>query len=100
MQFEERVKALSLKARTQSSALLTEEAAKTALVMPFINMLGYDVFDPAQVISEFIADVGVKKGEKVDYAIKRNGEMIILVECKPASVLLDGTHLSQLFRYF
>ena len=100
MLFEERVKALSQKARTQSSALLTEEAAKTALVMPFINMLGYDVFDPAQVIPEFIADVGVKKGEKVDYAIKRNGEIIILVECKPATVLLDSTHLSQLFRYF
>lgn len=49
--------------------LLTEEAAKTALVMPFIQTLGYDVFNPSEVIPEFCADVGTKKGEKVDYAI-------------------------------
>ena len=49
--------------------LLTEEAAKTALVMPFIQALGYDVFNPSEVIPEYTADVGTKKGEKVDYAI-------------------------------
>ena len=39
--------------------------------MPFIQILGYDIFNPTEVIPEFIADIGTKKGEKVDYVIKR-----------------------------
>ena len=46
-----------------------------------------------------LADVGIKKGEKVDYAILENGQPIILVECKSCSEQLDK-HSSQLFRYF
>lgn len=80
--------------------LLTEEAAKTALVMPFLQALGYDVFNPAIVIPEFTADVGVKKGEKVDYALCIGGKLSVLIECKPSSVDLDLKHASQLFRYF
>lgn len=80
--------------------LLTEEAAKNALVMPFIQALGYDVFNPAEVIPEFIADVGTRKGEKVDYAIRGGGKVNILIECKQANVALNINHASQLFRYF
>jgi hypothetical protein len=80
--------------------LLTEEAAKTALVMPFLQSLGYDVFNPKEVVPEFTADVGIKKGEKVDYAICNNGAVNILIECKPASADLNVHHASQLFRYF
>lgn len=80
--------------------LLTEEAAKTALVMPFLQALGYDVFNPSEVIPEFTADVGIKRGEKVDYALCIDGKVSILVECKPSSVALDLKHASQLFRYF
>lgn len=80
--------------------LLTEEAAKTALVLPFFQALGYDVFNPSEVIPEFTADVGIKKGEKVDYALCADGRVNILVECKPSSVDLDLKHASQLFRYF
>lgn len=80
--------------------LLTEEAAKTALVMPFLQALGYDVFDPAEVVPELTADVGIKKGEKVDYAICLEGKVAILVECKPSSIELDLKHASQLYRYF
>ena len=61
--------------------LLTEEAAKTALVMPFLQSLGYDVFNPSEVVPEFTADVGTKKGEKVDYAICAGGKVSILIEC-------------------
>lgn len=100
MQFEARIRALADKARATASLLLTEEAAKTALVMPFLSALGYDVFDPREVVPEFIADVGVKKGEKVDYAIHHNGALAMLVECKPNGVALDQTHLSQLYRYY
>ena len=80
--------------------LLTEEAAKTALVMPFLQALGYDVFNPAEVVPEFTADVGIKKGEKVDYALCVDGKVNILVECKPSSMDLDLKHASQLYRYF
>jgi hypothetical protein len=80
--------------------LLTEEAAKTALVMPFIQLLGYDVFNPSEVVPEFTADVATKKGEKVDYAICTGGKVSILIECKPSSAELTLTHAGQLFRYF
>lgn len=100
MQFEAKIRALADKAKANSALLLTEEAAKTALVMPFLSALGYDVFDPREVVPEFVADVGVKKGEKVDYAIHHNGTLAMLVECKPNGVVLDQTHLSQLYRYY
>jgi len=95
-------KLVELEKRTSQhrELLLTEEAAKTALVMPFLQALGYDVFNPAEVVPEFIADVGVKRGEKVDYAIRIDGKLAMLVECKPSSVDLDLKHASQLFRYF
>lgn len=80
--------------------LLTEEAAKTALVMPFLQALGYDVFNPGEVVPEFTADVGTKKGEKVDYAICNAGKVTILIECKPSSAPLNLNHAGQLFRYF
>ncbi|MDP1735948.1 MAG: type I restriction endonuclease [Caulobacter sp.] len=80
--------------------LLTEEAAKTALVMPFLQALGYDVFNPSEVIPEFTADVGTKKGEKVDYAIRMDSKISILIECKPSSSDLNINNAGQLFRYF
>lgn len=95
-------KLVELEKRTSQhrELLLTEEAAKTALVMPFLQALGYDVFNPGEVIPEFTADVGVKKGEKVDYALRIDGKISVLIECKPSSVDLDLKHASQLFRYF
>ena len=62
------LKEISASISEQKDALLTEEATKNALIMPFINALGYNVFDPTEVVPEFTADVGTKKGEKVDYA--------------------------------
>ena len=85
---------------SRASDLATEEAAKNALVMPFLRTLGFDVFDPEVVIPEFTADVGTKKGEKVDYALRVNGELAILIECKPANVDISQSHASQLYRYF
>ena len=78
----------------------TEEATKNALIMPFIAALGYDVFDPSEVTPELVADVGIKKGEKVDYAILQDGKPILLFECKAKSARLDTEHASQLHRYF
>ena len=93
--------ALSEKIRAQGEAILTEEGTKNAFVMPFLqNALGYDVFDPDEVVPEFVADVGLKRGEKVDYAIKHDGTVQILIEVKKSSVPLDLEHAAQLYRYF
>lgn len=101
MDFIERLNALATKVRNQRDAIQTEEATKNAFVMPFLSsVLGYDVFDPLEVVPEFTADVGLKRGEKIDYAIMRDGEVQILVECKKSSDPLDVEHASQLFRYF
>jgi hypothetical protein len=100
MDFIEQLQALSAKVPRMCEVLQTEEATKNALVMPFISILGYDIFDPTEVIPEFVADVGIKKGEKVDYAITKDGKIIILFECKHCGANLDTAHASQLYRYF
>lgn len=91
-----------LAARLEQHAehLKTEEATKHTLVMPIINALGYNVFDALEVVPEFTADVGTKKGEKVDYAITVDGKPMILVECKTFGSKLSLNNASQLYRYF
>lgn len=101
MEFTERLLALAAKVRQQRNSIETEEATKNAFIMPFIStILGYDVFNPLEVVPEFTADVGVKKGEKVDYAIVNNGEVQILIECKKSKEPVKIEHASQLYRYF
>lgn len=101
MEFYERLNSLAAKIRQQSANITTEEATKNAFVMPFIqSVLGYDVFDPTEVVPEFVCDVGTKKGEKIDYAIFKDGHVQILIECKKIGEPLNVNHASQLFRYF
>lgn len=101
MDFAEGMAVLAKRIRDSATGVQTEEATKNAFIMPFIsNILGYDVFDPAEVIPEFTADVGVKRGEKVDYAIVKDGKVQILIECKKIGDTLDLRYASQLFRYF
>jgi predicted type IV restriction endonuclease len=100
MDFIDRLRELSARIPRQLEHIQTEEATKNALVMPFLSALGYNVFDPTEVTPELNADVGVKKGEKVDYAILRDGKPILLVECKHHSTDLGKVHASQLYRYF
>jgi hypothetical protein len=101
MEMAERAQSLALKIRKHKVSIETEEATKNAFVMPFIGtVLGYDVFDPNEVIPEFTADVGTKKGEKIDYAIVHNGQVQVLVEVKKINDPLRIEHASQLFRYF
>lgn len=97
---EESLRAIAERVKSHSSTMATEEAVKTAVVLPFLRSLGYDVFDPSEVVPEFTADAVGKKGEKVDYAIKIDSEIRILIECKPISVPLEKKHLDQLYRYF
>ncbi|WP_162944153.1 type I restriction endonuclease [Rhizobium sp. CCGE531] len=97
---EESLRAIAERVKSHSSTMATEEAVKTAVVLPFLRALGYDVFDPSEVVPEFTADAVGKKGEKVDYAIKIDNQIRILIECKPISVALERKHLDQLYRYF
>ena len=101
MDLADRLREMSGRIKQRIDNVKTEEATKNALVMPFINhVLGYNVFDPAEVVPEFIADVGTKKGEKVDYAIFQDGDPIMLFECKHYGVDLGKVPASQLYRYF
>ena len=99
MDFSDHIKLLADRTAKLKDNVQTEEATKNALIMPFIQALGYDVFNPMEVVPEFISDIGTKKGEKIDYAIMKDGEPAILIECKHWNQNLD-LHDGQLLRYF
>lgn len=99
MDFKDSIKQISDRIENLKDNLPTEEATKTALIMPFINALGYDVFNPLEVLPEMCCDIGTKQGEKIDYAIMKGGQPVILIECKHWQQDLD-LHNNQLLRYF
>lgn len=100
MDFSEKLKNIQHRIENQSSSLLTEEAVKHSLVLPMLSAWGYDVFNPEEVTPELIADIGTKKGEKIDYAILLGGKPVILIECKGPESKLSLENASQLYRYF
>lgn len=100
MDFSQKVKDLSRRSKHASQHALTEEATKTAVIFPLIQTFGFDVFNLDEVVPEFIADVGLKKGEKVDFALKIDGKVSVLIEAKPISMSLGTAQFSQLYRYF
>lgn len=99
MDFKDTIKQLSDRVLKLKDNILTEEATKNAFIMPFINALGYDVFNPLEVVPELTCDIAMKKGEKIDYAIMKDGEPILLIECKHWAQDLN-LHDNQLIRYF
>jgi hypothetical protein len=100
MDFIDQLRVLGARVMAVKDLIQTEEATKNAMIMPFIQILGYNVFDPLEVTPELIADIGTKKGEKVDYAILKDGKPIILFECKKSGADLSINNAAQLFRYF
>ena len=99
MDFKDTIKLLSERVSKLKDSLQTEESVKNALIMPFIQTLGYDVFNPFEVMPEFTCDIGTKKGEKIDYAIMKDGNPVILIECKHWNQELT-LYDNQLLRYF
>ena len=99
MDFKDLIKQLGDRVGKLKDQIQTEEATKNAFIMPFLQALGYDVFNPIEVVPEFISDIGLKKGEKIDYAIFRDGNPTILIECKHWKENLS-IHDGQLLRYF
>ena len=102
MNFEQNFEQYLLKVKKIQKQLndFTEEATKTSLIMPFFSVLGYDVFDTDEFLPEFTCDVATKKGEKVDYAVLKDGEPVIIIEAKRAGIKLQKQQQGQLFRYF
>lgn len=99
MDFKDSIKQISERIDKLKDNLPTEESTKNALIMPFLQALGYDVFNPLEVLPEMTCDIGTKKGEKIDYAIIKDGNPIILIECKHWAQELS-LHDNQLLRYF
>ena len=99
MDFKDQIKQLGERVVKLKDQIQTEEATKNAFIMPFLQVLGYDVFNPLEVVPEYITDIGTKKGEKIDYAIFTDGIPTILVECKHWGQNLN-LHDGQLLRYF
>jgi hypothetical protein len=99
MDFKDLVKQLGERVVKLKDNIQTEEATKNAFIMPFIQALGYDVFNPLEVVPEYVTDIGTKKGEKIDYLILKEGVPTILIECKHWKQNLD-IHDGQLLRYF
>lgn len=100
MDFKDQIRLLGDRVLKLKGQVNTEEATKNAFIMPFIQELGYDVFNPLEVTPELVADIGMKQGEKIDYAIMQHGQPIILIECKHHGAPLNVSNASQLFRYF
>lgn len=50
MDFVDQIKVLAAKIPRLSESIKTEEATKNALVLPLLNILGYNVFDPTEVV--------------------------------------------------
>ncbi|WP_066387011.1 type I restriction endonuclease [Helicobacter himalayensis] len=99
MDFESAINTIVETISERKSLVKTEEATKMTFVIPFLKALGYDVTNPSIVVPEYTTDVGIKKGEKVDYAIFKDNKPFIMIEAKNHAENLDN-HINQLVRYF
>lgn len=102
MSFVEDIAKLSEQVRKRAEQVVGEEATKQALILPFLSTLGYDIWDPTEVIPEFISDSAKKKAgqfEKVDYAVAINSTIVMLIEAKARGQKTEA-HDGQLDRYF
>ena len=99
MELKTKLEQLHQRVDNLKEQIQTEEATKNAFIMPFIQILGYDIFNPIEVIPEFVCDIGTKKGEKVDYMIMKDGEPILVIEGKHWKENANA-HNSQLHRYY
>lgn len=98
--FEDEIKSFASKVPEKIKHIDSEETTKTALILPFIQLMGYDTTNPQEVKAEYTADLGAKQGEKIDLAILQDSQEVILIECKLVNTKLSKNHLSQLLRYF
>jgi hypothetical protein len=78
MDFKDTIKLIAEKVSKIRENIQTEESTRNALISPFIQALGYDMFNPSDIISEYACSTG----EKIDYALIKDGKPTILIECR------------------
>ncbi len=101
MDFIDQIKTIAQRIEKIKDKVSNEEATKHSFIIPFIEALGYDIYDPDEVFPEYTADVPVLKNDKVDYAILSDGKPTILIECKSCQDSLDSSkHTAQLHKYY
>ncbi len=100
MSFNDEIYKIRTRILEKVEFIKTEEATKDSLIRPLLVALGYDVSDPTEIVPEFNCDFGTKKGEKVDFAVLKDGNPYIIIECKHCKSDLGTVDLSQLHRYF
>jgi hypothetical protein len=102
MGFTEDIAKVSEQVRKRAEQVVGEESTKMALILPFLSALGYDIYDPTEVMPEYIADFAVKRAgqlEKVDYALAINDTIVMIVEAKARGQKAEA-HDGQLRKYF
>jgi hypothetical protein len=77
----------------------SEAATQQYLIIPFIQLLGYDPLDPDEVIPEAHASFSDKFKNRVDYAICLGGLPVIAIECKKVGTLSEANR-GELKGYF
>lgn len=77
----------------------TEAATQQYLILPFVQLLGYDPLDPDEVIPESHASFSDKFKNRVDYAICQGGQPVIAIECKKVGTLVEANR-GELKGYF
>lgn len=98
-EFRQKVKAFADRAVSLAPRCTNEEGTKLFLILPFLNLLGYDDRNPDEVSPEHGADFSDKYKNRVDYAIMKNDKPVIAIECKTVGMPLKDER-GQLRSYF
>ncbi|EAW1285929.1 type I restriction endonuclease subunit R [Salmonella enterica subsp. enterica serovar Javiana] len=98
--FKTRLKSHVDHVKSMGGYCTTEETTKQALIVPFLDILGFSAYDPRKVKAEYSADFpGVKANERVDYALFCQDVPVMFIEAKSFSEDVNN-HCPQLSRYF
>lgn len=98
MAFADSLRTLANQIEDRRKHVATEEAVKQALILPFVSTLGFDIYNPAELIPEYKAG-WAKTTEKIDYCLQIHGKPILFIEAKgPNEALVN--YDAQLAKYF
>lgn len=100
MDFMDQLRALAKRLEKEGGNVATEEETGSASVLPFIQALGYDIFDSSEVLPDFAADAGSKKGEKIDFAVLLDDHPALLFQWMSYGAASHGEDAAKLRRCF
>lgn len=100
MSFADDVKKLADRLLLYKRYIDNEENTKNALILPFIELLGYDVHNPSVLRCEYPCSYPGYRNARADYAIVDVvGNPLVLIEAKPLGTDLNKCH-GQIQAYF